>query len=105
MRLVNNSERLVNIPSKGVRLEGARAIPDGVQGVVLFAHGSGSSRHSPRNNYVAQVLRRAGLGTLLIDLLTRDEDIDYQTRFDIGLLDERRDAAPARLLADTGTHG
>jgi len=105
MRLVNNSERLVNIPSKGVRLEGALAIPDGVQGVVLFAHGSGSSRHSPRNNYVAQVLRRAGLGTLLIDLLTRDEDIDYQTRFDIGLLAERLDAATAWLMEDDETSG
>ncbi|HEY4707661.1 MAG TPA: alpha/beta hydrolase, partial [Thermodesulfobacteriota bacterium] len=83
MRLVNNSERLVHISSNGERLEGALAVPEGAEGVVLFAHGSGSSRHSPRNNYVAQVLRRAGLGTLLMDLLTRAEDIDYQTRFDI----------------------
>src|SRR3990172_10658402 len=105
MRLVNNSERLVNIPSKGVRLEGALAIPDGVKGVVLFAQGSGSSRHSPRNNYVAQVLRGAALGTLLIDLLTRDEDIDYQTRFDIDLLAERLDAATAWLMEDDETGG
>jgi len=65
-------------------------VPDGAHGVVLFAHGSGSSRHSPRNQYVARVLRQAGLGTLLIDLLTADEEsVDQYTRhlrFDIELL-------------------
>ncbi len=105
MRLVNNTERLVHIPANGARLEGALAIPEGAEGVVLFAHGSGSSRHSPRNNYVAQVLRRAGLGTLLMDLLTRDEDIDYQTRFDIDLLAERLDAATGWLADDDETSG
>ena len=105
MRLVNNSERLVHISSNGERLEGALAVPEGAEGVVLFAHGSGSSRHSPRNNYVAQVLRRAGLGTLLMDLLTRAEDIDYQTRFDIDLLAERLDAATAWLMEDDETGG
>jgi putative phosphoribosyl transferase len=60
---------------------------------VLFAHGSGSSRHSPRNNYVAGVLREAGVGTLLMDLLTPEEDRDYSRRFDIGLLTERLLAA------------
>ena len=64
-------EKLVHIPVDGVTLEGALAIPDKATGLVLFAHGSGSSRFSPRNNYVAGELRRAGLGTLLIDLLTR----------------------------------
>ncbi len=94
MRLVSSSERLVFIEAGAAsRLEGALAVPAGAEGVVLFAHGSGSSRHSPRNNYVAQVLRKAGLGTLLMDLLTRDEDIDYETRFNIGLLSERLKAA------------
>ena len=77
----------------GARLGGALALPADAQGIVLFAHGSGSSRHSPRNRYVAEVLQRAGLGTLLMDLLTRDEEaIDQYTRqhrFDIGLLADR----------------
>jgi putative phosphoribosyl transferase len=64
-------------------------IPEHAVGLVLFAHGSGSSRHSPRNNYVAGVLRQAGVGTLLMDLLTPEEDRDYSRRFDIGLLTQR----------------
>ena len=105
MRLVNTAETLVYIPSGKVRLEGALAIPQGAQGIALFAHGSGSSRHSPRNNFVAQVLRKAGLGTLLMDLLTRDEDLDYETRFDIGLLSERLDAATSWLADEDSTKG
>ncbi|HBG46199.1 MAG TPA: hydrolase [Deltaproteobacteria bacterium] len=105
MRLVNTAETLVYIPSGKVRLEGALAIPQGAQGIALFAHGSGSSRHSPRNNFVAQVLRKAGLGTLLMDLLTRDEDMDYETRFDIGLLSERLDAATSWLADEDSTKG
>ncbi len=94
MRLISSNERLVHIEAGAeARLEGALAVPEGAEGIVLFAHGSGSSRHSPRNNYVAQVLRKAGLGTLLMDLLTREEDIDYETRFNIGLLSERLKAA------------
>ena len=73
-------------------------IPQGAAGVVLFAHGSGSSRHSPRNKYVANQLREARLGTLLIDLLTPEEDETYRTRFDIGLLTQRL-ADAARSLA------
>jgi dienelactone hydrolase len=65
------------------------AVPEKAKGVILFAHGSGSSRHSPRNQSVAQALRRAGLGTLLLDLLTAQEDVTYQTRFDIELLSTR----------------
>ncbi|MFP5410725.1 MAG: dienelactone hydrolase family protein [Gammaproteobacteria bacterium] len=64
-------------------------LPDEAAGLVLFAHGSGSSRHSPRNNHVAGVLRAAKVGTLLMDLLTPDEDTDYARRFDIGLLTRR----------------
>lgn len=89
----NESEQLVSVNAGGVILEGNLEIPQGTRGIVLFAHGSGSSRHSPRNRYVAQVLRQAGLATLLMDLLTPSEEvIDRQTRhlrFDIGLLAER----------------
>ncbi|HEU5416351.1 MAG TPA: phosphoribosyltransferase family protein [Streptosporangiaceae bacterium] len=69
-----------------VRLAGYLAVPQGAPGVVLFAHGSGSSRHSPRNRYVAGVLNQAGLGTLLLDLLTPDEEADRSNVFDVGLL-------------------
>ena len=86
-------EREVEVLAGGVRLGGTLAVPDGAQGLVLFAHGSGSSRHSPRNRYVAYSLRRAGLGTLLFDLLTEDEeDEDARTgelRFDIDFLARR----------------
>lgn len=83
----------VHIPAGQVMLEGDFRIPESPRGVVLFAHGSGSSRHSPRNRYVAQVLSQAGLATLLFDLLTPDEEsIDMETsalRFDIELLAQR----------------
>ena len=83
------SERSVHISAEGVRLEGNWVIPENALGLVLFAHGSGSSRLSPRNNYVAQVLRDGDIATLLFDLLTEEEDRVYATRFDIGLLSER----------------
>jgi len=83
----------VEIRSGAVTLQGELNIPAGAQGVTLFAHGSGSSRHSPRNQYVAQTIRAAGVGTLLFDLLTTEEEgLDMHTghlRFDIGLLAER----------------
>jgi len=85
----HHPEKLVQIPSDSILLEGALAIPQHAQGLVIFAHGSGSSRFSPRNNFVAQVLRRAGIGTLLMDLLTEPEDAVYETRFDIHLLTDR----------------
>ncbi len=105
MRLITSTERLVHIDAGGVVLEGALGIVEGSVGVVVFAHGSGSSRHSPRNNYVARSLRDAGLSTLLIDLLTREEDIDYDTRFNIGLLTARLVAATAWLDEDEETRG
>ncbi len=86
-------EQLVHIPADDVHIKGMLELPQHATGIVLFAHGSGSSRHSPRNNYVARVLREAGMGTLLMDLLTREEDSDYQTRFDIPLLTRRLLAA------------
>jgi len=79
----------VRIKLDAVTLEGVLAMPERAKGVVLFAHGSGSSRLSPRNTYVATVLQQAGLGTLLFDLLTREEDRDYERRFDINLLAKR----------------
>lgn len=82
-------EQLVLIAVDDVHMEGMLALPPNVQGIVLFAHGSGSSRHSPRNNFVARVLYDRGIGTLLLDLLTLAEDLDYQTRFDIDLLTHR----------------
>lgn len=86
-------ETIASIPADRIALEGALAIPHGARGIVLFAHGSGSSRHSPRNNFVARTLRAAGCGTLLMDLLTRAEDTTYENRFDIDLLTRRLEAA------------
>lgn len=86
-------EQLVRVPVDEVHIEGMLELPPNAQGIVLFAHGSGSSRHSPRNNYVAQVLRDKGIGTLLLDLLTISEDLDYQTRFNIALLTHRLQVA------------
>lgn len=85
----NDSRQLVHIPVDSVTLEGVLDLPQGAEAVIIFAHGSGSSRHSPRNKFVAQVLRDAGMGTLLFDLLTREEDTIYENRFDIALLTSR----------------
>ena len=98
-----NAELPVRIASGKVELEGALELPAGCTGLVLFAHGSGSSRHSPRNNYVAQRLRAARLGTLLIDLLTPEEDADYERRFDIALLTRRLSDAVRFLQKDGRT--
>jgi dienelactone hydrolase len=103
MQTDTNKEILVQIPVDGVTLEGALAIPVNATGLVLFVHGSGSSRFSPRNNFVARELRNAGLGTLLIDLLTRIEDQDYERRFDIPLLTQRVVQVTAWLRAQPET--
>ena len=95
----------VHIPAGLVALDGELILPPWAKGVVLFAHGSGSSRLSPRNNYVARVLREADMGTLLIDLLTRDEDRNHDTRFDIALLTERLIQASEWLRAEPATSG
>lgn len=91
------NQKPVQIDAGQVKLEGNLALPEGTHGVVLFAHGSGSSRFSPRNNFVAGELFNAGIGSLLIDLLTPREDADYETRFDIPLLTTRLTAATAWL--------
>ncbi len=100
-------EETVLVNADAVTLEGDLAVPPGASGVVLFAHGSGSSRHSSRNRYVASVLQDAGLATLLIDLLTGDEErVDMVTghlRFDIGLLARRLAGATAWLKAQPAT--
>ncbi|HEX9388865.1 MAG TPA: dienelactone hydrolase family protein [Anaerolineales bacterium] len=93
MNKINTENRSVQILSTGVRLEGTISIPDDPIGLVVFVHGSGSSRQSPRNQYAAQVLQDGGLVTLLFDLLTvTEETIDWRTRhlrFDINLLAKR----------------
>jgi putative phosphoribosyl transferase len=93
----NLRERDVEIPADEVRLDAELVLPPDATGLVVFAHGSGSSRHSPRNRLVAEELQRGGLGTLLLDLLTEAEEVrDEATgelRFDIGLLAERLTSA------------
>lgn len=82
-------EQPVEIALKSTIHAGSLSVPQGAPGIVLFAHGSGSSRWSPRNTFVAQVLRSGGMATLLFDLLTEAEDQIYRSRFDIDLLTER----------------
>lgn len=98
-------ERSVRIPPAA--LEGDLVIPENASAVIAFAHGSGSSRHSPRNQYVARVLQQGGLATLLFDLLTADEErVDNVTahlRFDIALLARRLSDATAWLKKDKDT--
>jgi putative phosphoribosyl transferase len=100
-------ERAVRLGTGQVELDGDLVVPAGAGGVVLFAHGSGSSRHSPRNRWVAAALHRAGLATLLLDLLTAaEEERDRATaelRFDVGMLAGRLVAAVDWLLADAAT--
>jgi len=86
-------EKQVKIPADSVKLEGILTIPKDALSLVIFAHGSGSSRLSPRNRFVAGVLQKAGMGTLLFDLLTAKEDEVYENRFDIPLLTTRLKAA------------
>jgi dienelactone hydrolase len=106
---MNAAERSLRIPAGGVLLDADLAVPEPASGVVLFAHGSGSSRHSPRNRYVAAELQRSGLATVLADLLTpAEEQLDAQTgelRFDIGLLARRLTAATDWLASHPPTAG
>ena len=88
----------VTIPVDGVDLEGMLVVPERARGVVLFVHGSGSSRLSPRNNFVAGILNEANYGTLLMDLLTKQEDAQYENRFDIDLLTWRLERATQWLM-------
>jgi len=92
-------------PVGPVELVGTLTVPAGASAVVVFAHGSGSSRHSPRNRYVAQVLQDVGLATLLFDLLTRDEETDRANVFDVDLLGTRLVAVTEWLRERPDTHG
>ncbi|MFN7991556.1 MAG: alpha/beta family hydrolase [Candidatus Micrarchaeia archaeon] len=92
-------ELIVRIPLGSMMLEGILTIPARAKGLVIFAHGSGSSRKSPRNNYVARELRSKGIGTLLFDLLSEEEDYVYENRFNIPLLAERLVSATRWLIA------
>lgn len=96
-------KELVDIAIDGQFVEGMLAVPEGARAVVLFAHGSGSGRLSPRNNYVASELRKAGLATLLMDLLTPTEEPSTRARFDIGLLVRRLELAANWLANDRDT--
>lgn len=94
----------VKIPAgNGVALDGELILPVSAVGVVLFAHGSGSSRFSPRNTYVAKILQQQGVGTLLFDLLTSAEDQNYQMRFDIDVLTNRLLAATSWIAVNPAT--
>jgi len=95
---VRGADREIVIPAEGRQLPGHLTIPSGARGLVVFAHGSGSGRHSPRNQAVARALNDAGLGTLLFDLLSPDEEADRANVFDIPLLAGRLGAATAWLL-------
>ena len=105
-----SGERTVRVGvGEGVILEGSLAVPPHPRGVVLFAHGSGSSRHSPRNRYVAESLRDGAMATLLVDLLTVEEEqvdlVTRQHRFDIGLLAGRLAGAIDWLANERSTRG
>ncbi len=98
-------EREVVVPADQVLLRGILGIPEHPGGMVLFAHGSGSGRLSPRNNFVARTLQKGGLATLLIDLLEESEAQDRRKVFDIGLLADRLLAASTWLAQEAATQG
>src|SRR5436190_12881505 len=83
------SAKEIKIPAGDVTLTGDLSLPADAKGIVIFSHGSGSSRHSSRNKLVARELEKKGLTTLLFDLLTEEEDLVYANRFNIELLTER----------------
>ena len=93
MMLEKEKNKAISIPLKHLTLKANLYIPENAKGLVIFSHGSGSSRFSPRNNFVANILNKKGLATLLLDLLTEREDENYATRFNINLLTSRLIAA------------
>ena len=93
MMLEKEKNKAISIPLKHLTLKANLYIPENAKGLVIFSHGSGSSRFSPRNNFVANILNKKGLATLLLDLLTESEDENYETRFNINLLTSRLIAA------------
>lgn len=99
------AERTINIPSGGALLEGNLIIPKGAKGLVIFAHGSGSSRLSPRNRFVALGLQKRKIATLLFDLLSEKEDEGVDARFNIHLLSERLAAATEWVMRQSAAKG
>jgi putative phosphoribosyl transferase len=99
----NGNERQIEVPSGRRRLSGILRVPPNAKGVVAFAHGSGSGRHSPRNQFVAHVLEEGGLATLLLDLLEEEEAEDREKVFDIELLAERLQSAADWLRQEPQT--
>lgn len=100
-----STRRVVEVPSGPARLPAMLDLPAEAIGVVIFAQGSGSSRHAPHNRAVANTLREARVATLLMDLLTAAEDRAYETRFDIGLLTTRLSAAVRWISLQAATTG
>jgi dienelactone hydrolase len=98
-------DRLTSIPVDGLAIEGILEAPSDATGVVVFAHRSGSSRKSPRNNFVAEVLGERGLGTLLFELLTEEDDRVRENRFEVPLLTDRLVAATAWLREQDAGEG
>lgn len=100
-----SSTKTIEIPVGDVRLKGDLTMPEKARGLVIFSHGSGSSRKSPRNRYVAEQLQDRGLATLLLDLLTGQEDEVYETRFDIDFLSIRLESVVKWAMAYPATKG
>lgn len=100
MNLVKSN---IKIPVNGIVLDAILTVPPQATAIVVFVHGSGSSRFSPRNNYVAEILQQAGLATLLFDLLTEEEDLTYENRFNIKLLTKRLEQVTEWLLKQPNT--
>jgi alpha/beta superfamily hydrolase len=95
----NKYSEVIRIPAGKIELEGELVIPPDAKSLVIFSHGSGSSRFSPRNNFVAKILHERGIATFLLDLLTKEEDEVYDNRFNIDLLTERLITATKYLSA------
>jgi putative phosphoribosyl transferase len=98
------TRELLRIPLGHVSLEGELVIPENAQGLIIFAHGAGSSRLSPRNNYVAGLFQEGGFGTFLFDLLTEQEDLVYSNRFNIDLISERMAGSTLWVENNTAAH-
>jgi len=105
MITVTTSKDKIAIETGRGSVWGELILPESATGLVIFSHGSGSSRFSPRNNFVASILNRAGFGTFLLDLLTEEEDRDVEARFDIGLLALRLSLATEKLCTYPSLHG
>jgi len=103
--LVKDQNNVISIPLKHLTLKANLYMPENARGLVIFSHGSGSSRLSPRNNYVANILNQKGLATLLLDLLTETEDKSYETRFNIDLLTSRLIAVTKWVQQQNETEG